>query len=255
MVDLGGVKIGTDEVVTHHQCTVLVNETVIDPCTGCARTVCRPVEQIRQIGCCVTLARRALTGSTRLARRAVACPASVGHIQDNPKRFFVPLSPTNREATAYLDASSPSMPAEIQMPPCVAYPESESPKFRMRFIAPVVGAVAQSSQTATEAHLNAQALVQEVVENGLRQKNREQAHWSYREVVRKDGRLETRQVCQTNTGTIDRLVAINDQPLSAEQQRREEARVQTLLADPNEIRKERQKQRDDSARQWRSRVA
>lgn len=116
---------------------------------------------------------------------------------------------------------------------------------------PVVGAVAQSSQGPTEAHLNPQELVREVVENGLRQKNREQTHWSYREVVLKDGRLETRQVCQTNAGTIDRLVAINDQPLSAEQQRREDARVQTLLADPNEIRKERQKQRDDSARQFR----
>src|SRR5437016_9811057 len=116
---------------------------------------------------------------------------------------------------------------------------------------PGVGAVAQSSQAAREALPNPQGLVREVVENGLRQKNREQTHWSYREVVRKDGRLETRQVCQTNTGTIDRLVAINDQPLSAEQQRREEARVQTLLADPNEIRKERQKQRDDSARQFR----
>jgi hypothetical protein len=116
---------------------------------------------------------------------------------------------------------------------------------------PVVGPVAQSSQGPTEAHLNPQEVVREVVENGLRQKNREQTHWSYREVVLKDGRLETRQVCQTNAGTIDRLVAINDQPLSAEQQRREDARVQTLLADPNEIRKERQKQRDDSARQFR----
>jgi len=41
------------EVVTHHKCTVLVNETVIDPCTGCAKTVCRPVEQIREERCVV----------------------------------------------------------------------------------------------------------------------------------------------------------------------------------------------------------
>ena len=116
---------------------------------------------------------------------------------------------------------------------------------------PGVGAVAQSSQAAREALPNPQGLVREVVENGLRQKNREQTHWSYREVVRKDGRLETREVCQTNTGTIDRLVAINDQPLSAEQQRREDVRVQRLLADPSEIRKERQKQLEDSAKQFR----
>jgi hypothetical protein len=41
------------EVVTHHKCTVLVNETVIDPCTGCAKTVCRPVEQVREERCIV----------------------------------------------------------------------------------------------------------------------------------------------------------------------------------------------------------
>jgi hypothetical protein len=115
----------------------------------------------------------------------------------------------------------------------------------------VAGAAAQSYQAAREALPNPQRLVREVVETGLRQKNREQTHWSYREVVRKDGRLETREVCQTNTGTIDRLVAINDQPVSAEHQGREDARIQRLLADPSEIREERQKQLEDSAKQFR----
>ena len=100
-----------------------------------------------------------------------------------------------------------------------------------------------------EAYANPQDLVREVVEGGLRLADKDQIHWSYREVVRKGGRLETRRVCQTNAGTVDRLIAINRQPLSAEQQRREDARVQTLLADPSEVRKEKQKQREDSAKQ------
>src|SRR5579872_4898899 len=101
------------------------------------------------------------------------------------------------------------------------------------------------------ADTNPQELVREVVESGLRLKDKDQIHWSYREVVRKDGRLETHEVCQTNAGTIDRLIAINRQLLSAEQQRREDARLQTLLSDPSEIRKEKQKQREDSAKQLR----
>jgi hypothetical protein len=116
---------------------------------------------------------------------------------------------------------------------------------------PTVGAGGGGPQAATEAHANPQDLVGEVVEGGLRPRDKDQIHWSYREVVRKDGRLETHQVCQTNVGTVDRLIAINHQPLSAEQQRREDVRIQTLLADPSEIRKEKQKQREDSAKQLR----
>jgi hypothetical protein len=96
---------------------------------------------------------------------------------------------------------------------------------------------------------NPQALVREVVQNGLRHARNDQIHWSFRELVRKDGRVETHEICQTDAGTIDRLVAIDGQPLSAEQQKREDARLQQLLANGSEIRRERQKQREDSAKQ------
>jgi len=74
---------------------------------------------------------------------------------------------------------------------------------------------------------------------------------TYRELVRKDGKLETHEVCQTDAGTIDRLVAINNQLLPPEQQRREDARIQMLLANPAEVRREKQKQREDAAKQYR----
>ena len=112
-----------------------------------------------------------------------------------------------------------------------------------------IGATALGTETS--AGPNPQELVREVVESGLRPKEKDRIHWSYREAVRKDGRLETHEVCQTNAGTLDRLVAINRQPLSAEQQRREDARIQAFLADSSEIRKEKQKQREDAAKQLR----
>jgi len=117
----------------------------------------------------------------------------------------------------------------------------------------VAGQEPQSStpQSSTEVPPNPQVLVREVVQNGLRQARNDHIHWSYREIVRKDGRLETGEVCQTSSGTIDRLVAIDGQSLSAEQQNREDARIQAWLANVTEIRKERQKQREDSAKQGR----
>jgi hypothetical protein len=116
---------------------------------------------------------------------------------------------------------------------------------------PSVAAAAQKSQVATESYTNLQQLVREVVQNGLRLNDKDQFHWSYREVIRKEGRSETHEVCQTSAGTLDRIIAINNQPLSAEQQRREDARIQGLLANAGEMRKERQKQREDAAKQYR----
>jgi hypothetical protein len=108
---------------------------------------------------------------------------------------------------------------------------------------------AQTVEARTELPSDPQALVREVVQNELRHARNDQIYWSFRELVHKDGRVETREVCQTDVGTIDRLVAINGQPLSAEQQKREDARVQEFLANSSEIRRERQKQREDSAKQ------
>jgi hypothetical protein len=114
----------------------------------------------------------------------------------------------------------------------------------------IAQARAQESAVAIEAQTNPQKLVREVVENGRRLKE-DPTYWTYRELIRKDGKLETHEVCQTDAGTIDRLVAINNQPLPPEQQRREDARVQMLLANSAEIRREKQKQREDAAKQYR----
>jgi len=116
-------------------------------------------------------------------------------------------------------------------------------------LSPAMASAGQISGPRTELPSNPQALVREVVQNGLRYARNDQTHWSFREIIRKDGRVETHEICQTDAGTIDRLVAINDQPLSAEQQKHEDARLQELLANGSEIRRDRQKQREDSAKQ------
>jgi hypothetical protein len=115
----------------------------------------------------------------------------------------------------------------------------------------VVLAGPQESEVTAQPNASPPELVREVVENGLAAKDRDQTRWCYREVIRKAASLETREVCQSNAGTIDRLIGLNNRPLSPEQQRREDIRLRTLLADPAEIRKEREKQREDSAKQFR----
>lgn len=113
----------------------------------------------------------------------------------------------------------------------------------------LAGARVQESAVAVEAQTSPQKLVREVVENGRRLKE-DPTYWTYRELVRKEGKLETHEICQTDAGTIDRLIATNNEPLSAEQQRREDARIRMLLANAAEIHRERQKQREDTAKQY-----
>jgi hypothetical protein len=122
--------------------------------------------------------------------------------------------------------------------------------FVLLFLSQVPRVGAQTRQFSTPFQEGPQELVREVVENSRRLRE-DPTYWSYRETVHKDGRLETHELCQTPAGTIDRLIAINNQPLSVEQQRREGTRVKTLLASPAEMRKERLKQREDAAKQYR----
>jgi hypothetical protein len=68
-------------------------------------------------------------------------------------------------------------------------------------------------------------------------------------VNEKDGRVELREVIETQDGDIDRLMAVNDRPLTLEQQRTENARIQTLLEDPSEVRKQLRKQNKDDEEQ------
>lgn len=109
---------------------------------------------------------------------------------------------------------------------------------------------AQNSQLLALSTESPIQLVRQVVQRGQRLRD-DPKYWSYRETIQKDGRLETHVICQTASGTLDRLIALNNQPISAEQQRREDSRLQAFLASPAEIHRERLKQREDTAKQYR----
>ena len=139
---------------------------------------------------------------------------------------------------------SPSLPRPSLRP----MPYGWKPFFAIIWLAAFASQPAPARPPA--ASLNPEQLVRETVQNAL-SGNTNPTHWRYREFIHKDGRLETREVFQTSGGTIDRLIAVDNQPLSPEQQTKENARLQALLLDPGEIRRERQKQREDAAKQMR----
>ena len=54
------------------------------------------------------------------------------------------------------------------------------------------------------------------------------------------------EVCQTQSGEINRLVAVNGKPLTPAQREAEDRRIHKLLTNPSEMQREVKKQREDA---------
>src|SRR4051794_38310091 len=85
--------------------------------------------------------------------------------------------------------------------------------------------------------IQARALVRTIVGNELKQQQNDRSHWMFklRKVTPKGSRLQ--EVITTNQGNLARTLLINDQPLTAEQRRAEEEKIQKILTDPDLQRK------------------
>jgi hypothetical protein len=59
---------------------------------------------------------------------------------------------------------------------------------------------------------------------------------------------QTKLFVETRDATAGLVIAVNDQPLSAEQQRAEEERIERFVNDPSELRKKRKQEKEDADR-------
>ena len=100
-----------------------------------------------------------------------------------------------------------------------------------------------------DPRIDANQLVREVIQNELQAQAGDQTHWRYRELERHNGREELRDVIETQFGEIHRLLAVNREPLTSSENRREDARLQKLKAHPDGIVKQQKKQNEDSEKE------
>jgi len=108
-----------------------------------------------------------------------------------------------------------------------------------------------SCMAVTAAHAqsqaNAQQLVKDVVFNELKATKDDNTHWMYfSNETAADGR-QSREVVETKDGVIYRVMGVEGRPLSAEERKQEDQRIQKLLKNPGEQKKQ-QKARDEDAR-------
>jgi hypothetical protein len=103
-----------------------------------------------------------------------------------------------------------------------------------------------TAQAQPSTALSPADLVKSVIRNELNPPHFTEVRWKYLLVKEVDGKQETRDVVETKSGSLDRLVAIAGRPLSAGQQRDETERILRLSHNPEEQLKLEQTRKKDA---------
>lgn len=95
-------------------------------------------------------------------------------------------------------------------------------------------AFAQRGRPPARQQESAQALVQQVVNNEIReQSSGSVVYWRFWEVTRQNGKNRLYDVYETKAGTVRRLVSVNGEPLPPSQRRHQEAQLNQYLNNPS----------------------
>ncbi len=112
----------------------------------------------------------------------------------------------------------------------------------------VVALLAGTALAQTPSSLNQPALttVKNVIYNEMHPASANNIHWKYLLAKTSGSKEETRTVVETQSGSLDRLVALGGQPLSGAQQADETKRILKFAHSPDEQRKAEQSRRKDA---------
>jgi hypothetical protein len=102
-----------------------------------------------------------------------------------------------------------------------------------------------TAQVQSQPQQSPAELVKAVIANELKPSDSSDTRWKYRLDKETDGKLETRQVVETQSGSIDRLLSVAGKPLSDAQARDEAGRILRLVHDPDERHKAEQSRQKD----------
>jgi hypothetical protein len=105
---------------------------------------------------------------------------------------------------------------------------------------------AQTSNSLSNPPLDPNRLARNLFQNEIQAEIRDQSLWCFRELEEQRSLKKLSAVCQSKDGEIDQLLEVNGQELSASQRQAEDERLQKLLNHPDELRKRRKKEQDDS---------
>jgi hypothetical protein len=109
---------------------------------------------------------------------------------------------------------------------------------------PIAAAFGQSAPAGPPVSAN--DLVRAVIANELKPQDGSHGRWMYRLEREEQGKKKTKEVVQTGQGSLDRLVAVDGQPLNAKEQQDESERIGNLIRNPAEQQRLEQTRKKDA---------
>jgi hypothetical protein len=106
--------------------------------------------------------------------------------------------------------------------------------------------IIRPARAQSTAQLTSADLVKAVIANELKPTDGPEVRWKYRRDKQADGRQETREVVETKSGSIERLISVSGKPLSEAQQRSEADRILRFSRDSQQQRKAEEARRKDA---------
>jgi hypothetical protein len=103
-------------------------------------------------------------------------------------------------------------------------------------------------QQASPPRPDPNTLIRRVIDNELQTSSAAHVHFMFRGVKTTDKGSATRVYIETREGTAGMIVAYDGKPLTPDQRKAEEARVQRFVNDPDELKKKRKQEEEDDAR-------
>ena len=94
--------------------------------------------------------------------------------------------------------------------------------------------------------VSASELLRSAVNGELKAQSEDHSHWIYRVKSTVAGREEVKLVVESKDGELDRLESVNGSPITAEQELREQQRIQNLVHSPERQKKRQRAQSEDA---------
>lgn len=102
--------------------------------------------------------------------------------------------------------------------------------------------------TSSGDKLPATELLRKVVDSELKAEANDHSHWMYQVREQHHGKEEVRLVVQTSQGELDRLRSVDGRPVTSEQEKREDERIENLLRNREQQEKRQHAQHEDAQR-------
>jgi hypothetical protein len=98
----------------------------------------------------------------------------------------------------------------------------------------------------TNPEVSASEVLRRAVNGELKAQSEDHSHWIYRVKSTVPGKEEVKLVVESKDGELDRLESVNGSPITAEQELREQQRIQNLVHSPERQKKRQRAQSEDA---------